>query len=314
MPINYLQPLNSLKNLPGSAFTPSSVGLGADNPDTSAQLLALQDQRKSELEHNQAMQGLSGAMSGGQPKLTSGFSSGGNQADLADLTKDIETNPITTQGNDVQDYLGKLRTSNLLGFPTPQAQATYPRIQAEKAAASEAALKAAQGQEAIGRGAQAQGLAAEAGQRGQAEILRAQAAMAAAHAAQTTADMGKSPTGLAKTQEQLSNLLKQRAQLEGNPGGVDTAQEGLAGFGFGRMMGMKTIAERKAILDKQIQDLQHQIRPGAASAQVPGGAVSPQNSSAPPPETEQLQPGQVYDAPDGTSWGRHQNGDIVRVK
>src|SRR6266853_1247024 len=301
MPINYLQPINSLKNLPGSAFTPSNVGLGDDNPDPSTQLLALQDQRKSELLRNQAMNGLSGVMSGGQPKLTSGFMSGGNAADLQDVSKDIESNPITTQGADVQDFLGKLRNSNLLGFRSPQEQAAYPRIQAEKAAASESALKSAQGQVAIGRGAQAQGLAGEAGKRGEAEVIRANAAMEAARAANTKANMGPNPTGLAATQKDLTSKINARAALENSSGGVDAAQEGLAKTGFGRMMGMKSIEERKAILDQQIAELQKQIRPGSvnAQAQIPGGSVSPQNSSTPPPETQNLQPGQVFDAPDG---------------
>jgi len=120
MPANYFQPLDSLRSLPGSGFRPTQVktGYGAGDEDSpEAALMALQDQRRSELLAN-AGKGLAMAA----PQNT-----------LSELNSDIQSNPLTQQGADVKDYLGKTREANLSGFGSPQEAAGYEqRLSEEK--------------------------------------------------------------------------------------------------------------------------------------------------------------------------------------
>lgn len=122
MPINYFQPLDSLKGLNGSGLkprTPSSSGIipressaplqPYDNPD--ADLLNLQDQRRSELLDN-AGKGLAMAAPGNT---------------LKELDTDIASNPITRQAPEVADTLARQRHAQLAGFNGPQDEAKFGR-------------------------------------------------------------------------------------------------------------------------------------------------------------------------------------------
>ena len=76
MPINYMTPLDSLRKLAGTGFGESDI----HDPTGAAQLMALQDQRASELRQNIATGG-AGAAGG---------------ANLSELQGDIASNPRNT--------------------------------------------------------------------------------------------------------------------------------------------------------------------------------------------------------------------------
>src|SRR6267154_4697052 len=93
MPYPYVPALDGLRKL-GSGFTPSEID------DPSAQLLALQDQRRAEMADNLDNQGYSFSPTTG--KLASGFSTRANPASYADVYHDIATNPLTAQAEQVK--------------------------------------------------------------------------------------------------------------------------------------------------------------------------------------------------------------------
>jgi hypothetical protein len=112
MPIDYITALNQLRNLPGTAFQPSKVttGYGAgEDLDPSAALLALQNQRKTELERNIPLGGMSPAA----------------PADLSDVQSDIAKNPLTQQRAGIDQYLAAKQKANLQGFAEPAEQAAF---------------------------------------------------------------------------------------------------------------------------------------------------------------------------------------------
>jgi hypothetical protein len=112
MPNPYFQPIDALRSLAGSGFTPSKVttGYGAgEELDPSAALLALQDQRKTELERNIPLGGMSPAA----------------PADLSDVQSDIAKNPLTQQRAGIDQYLAAKQKANLQGFAEPAEQAAF---------------------------------------------------------------------------------------------------------------------------------------------------------------------------------------------
>jgi hypothetical protein len=140
MPINYFQPLDSLRNLPNSGFKYKAPDYGVDStddtsavgapggvpnidtgqfhsdPNSNLELASLQDQRLSELKDN-AAKGLRMAAPGNSQ---------------SELESDIASNPLTAQHGQVEDYMKKRATAQLSGFHTPQEAAGYGRSMEEE--------------------------------------------------------------------------------------------------------------------------------------------------------------------------------------